>query len=222
VKRGEKRSGTPSKQGGRSSSGELLEFFRAWLANPLTVGAIMPSSTALGAVITSEIDVQSAPIIELGPGTGVFTRAMLAKGVPERQLALLDSDPRFASLLRLQFPAARVVCMNAARLRHVELFEGGVGAVLSGLPLLSMPPRTVAAILEGAFRHIRSGGAFYQFTYGLRCPVNRAILERLGLKAERIGRVLANVPPAFVFRIRRHESHAHRRKVPTPRRRNVS
>jgi phospholipid N-methyltransferase len=94
--------------------------------------------------------------------------------------------------------------MDAARLKSIELFDGEpVGAVVSGLPLLSMPANEVIAILDGAFAHMRADGAFYQFTYGPRCPVRRSVLERLGLKAVRIGGALANMPPASVYRIRK-------------------
>ncbi|MBR0710294.1 SAM-dependent methyltransferase, partial [Bradyrhizobium liaoningense] len=71
------------------------------------------------------------------------------------------------------------------------------------LPLLSMSPRKVIAILTGAFRHMQEGGTLYQFTYGPRCPVPRPILDRLGLKASLVGRTALNIPPASVYRIRR-------------------
>lgn len=94
--------------------------------------------------------------------------------------------------------------MDAARLARANLFDGApVGAVVSGLPLLSMKPRKVVGILAGAFGCVQPGGAFYQFTYGPTCPVPRRVLDRLGLKAVRIGRALANVPPAAVYRISR-------------------
>ncbi|MGH8595611.1 MAG: class I SAM-dependent methyltransferase, partial [Gammaproteobacteria bacterium] len=103
-----------------------------------------------------------------------------------------------------RYPRARVLRMDAAHLKSVELFGGEtVGAVVSGLPLLSMPANEVIAILDGAFAHLRANGAFYQFTYGPRCPVRRSILERLGLKAVRMGGALANMPPAWVYRILR-------------------
>jgi len=187
--------------------GGALRFFRAWLSNPRLVGAILPSSAALGKAITAEITVVSAPVIELGPGTGVFTRAMLGRGVPEHKMALCELEPNFAQRLRLRFPAAQVVCADAARLRAVELFGGErAGAVLSGLPLLNMPADKVAEIVDGAFRHLRPGAAFYQFTYGRHCPVPRVILEQLGLKAVRTRRVIANLPPASVYRISRRQT----------------
>ncbi|MEA2951300.1 MAG: phosphatidylethanolamine/phosphatidyl-N-methylethanolamine N-methyltransferase [Alphaproteobacteria bacterium] len=164
----------------------------------------MPSSSVLADAITAEISPATAPVIELGPGTGVFTQALLARGVLEESLALVEYGSDFARLLQLRFPRARTLWMDAARLKDVELFGGArAGAVVSGLPLLSMSPKKVIAILEGSFGHLRPEGAFYQVTYGPRCPVPRALLDRLGLKATRLGWTLANVPPAAVYRIRR-------------------
>ena len=181
-------------------------FLRAWLRDPRYVGAIASSSRGLAGLITVEISGAFAPVLELGPGTGVFTRALLARGVPEDQLTLVECDAGFARILQSQFPAARVLHLDATRLRGVDLFDGeGVGAVVSGLPLLSMSGRKVMAILDGAFQHMRPGAAFYQFTYGPRCPVRRSMLDRLGLKAKRLGFTLANVPPAAVYRIRRRQ-----------------
>ena len=179
-------------------------FFRSLIADPRRVAAIAPSGPALANAITAEITAVSAPVIELGPGTGVFTRVLLARGVPEDKLALIEYGPDFARMLQSRYPRAHVLRMDATRLRAVELFGGEpVGAVVSGLPLLSLPVNEIFAILDGAFAHMRPDGAFYQFTYGPRCPVRRSILDRLGLKALRIGGALANMPPASVYRIRR-------------------
>ncbi|WP_081688988.1 VTT domain-containing protein [Inquilinus limosus] len=188
----------------RQDAADDFAFFRAWLKAPLRVAAVVPSGRALAAAITAEIGPDSAPVIELGPGTGAFTRALIGRGVPEARLALVEAGPEFAALLRERFPAAQVLCMDAARLGTADPFGGEkAGAVVSGLPVLSMPPKAVIGILDGAFRHLRPDGAFYQFTYGPRCPIPRAILDRLGLKAVRIGRAVANVPPAAVYRITR-------------------
>lgn len=183
---------------------DALAFFRAWVSNPLQVAAISPSGAALANLITHEISADSGPVLELGPGTGVFTRALLARGVRERDLVLVEHSPDFASLLRHRFPAARVHHMDATRLSEVDLFEHSVvGNVVSGLPLLSMKPKKVIAILAGAFGYLRPGGTFYQFTYGPSCPVSRRILDRFDLKAARIGGTLLNAPPASVYRISR-------------------
>lgn len=186
---------------------DALSFFLAWLDNPLRVGALAASSPALADAITAGITPESAPVIELGPGSGVFTHSLIARGIAAHRLALIEQDPIFAARLRLLFPDALVLEMDAARLSDAELFTGErAGAVVSGLPLLLMPPKQVIAILEGAFEHLRPGGVFYQFTYGLRSPVSRAILDRIGLAATRIGATVVNVPPAQVYRIDRRPS----------------
>jgi phospholipid N-methyltransferase len=186
-----------------------LSFFLAWLANPLRVGAIAPSSVALANAITADLTPASAPVIELGPGTGVFTRSIIARGIPEHRLALIEYGADFADKLQRAFPRAYVHRMDATHLQHVELFNGErAGAIVSGIPLLLMPANGVIALLRGAFARLRSDGAFYQFTYGRDVPVPRAILDRLGLEATRIGGTLANFPPASVYRIRGRPSRA--------------
>lgn len=180
-------------------------YLRAWLANPLKFGAVAPSGPALAALMTNEIYPNDGPILELGPGKGVFTRALLERGVPESELILIEQRADFVRLLRERFPAAHVESMDADQLERLAplLQDFGVGAVVSGLPLLSMPPMKVRAILSAAFAQLRTGGAFYQFTYMPRCPVSQTTMRRLGLKAERMGRALRNIPPAAVYRITR-------------------
>ncbi|MEP7456449.1 SAM-dependent methyltransferase [Phyllobacterium sp. SB3] len=182
-------------------------FFRTWISDPFRVAAIAPSSQSLGRLITGEINISHAPVLELGPGTGVFTRALLDRGLQESDLILVEYGAEFSRVLNRRFPNAYILNRDAARLIDFELpVSSGVGAVVSGLPLLSMPPRKVMAILRSAFSHIRAGSSFYQFTYGPRCPVPRPILDRLGLKAIRIGGTVRNLPPASVYRITRRRS----------------
>lgn len=181
-----------------------LSFFLAWFAAPAQVGAVMPSSAALADALTAEVSPASAPVIELGPGTGAVTQALLRRGVPEDRLALVELTAKFARRLEARFPAAHVLNMDATRLRDVELFAGQpAGAVVSGLPLVLMPLWDVMAVLKSAFHHLGPGGCFYQFTYRLGPPVPAAVLARLDLSAQRIGGTLANVPPASVYRIAR-------------------
>lgn len=183
---------------------DILLFLRTGLRKPRSLGAVAPSGRALARLVTSEIAPGGGPVIELGAGTGAVTRALLERGVPEKELALVEADPHFARLLQARFPAARVLAIQAQRLRHVDPFEGGEAAsVISGLPLLSMRRGDVLGVLSGAFYRLRRGGALYQFTYGPRCPVPSAILKRLGLRARRVGWVLNNLPPASVYRIER-------------------
>ncbi|WP_366655924.1 methyltransferase domain-containing protein [Fodinicurvata sp. EGI_FJ10296] len=187
---------------------DYMKFLRSWMANPGAVSAVAPSSNALARLITREIGPAQAPVLELGPGTGVFTRAILARGIHESDLTLVEFGEDFARVLESRFPQARVLRADAGRLAQERAFVGApVGSVISGLPLLSMSPRKIMAILSGAFLYLRPGGSFYQFTYGPRCPVPRRILDRLGLKATFVGRAFRNIPPAAVYRISRRRPH---------------
>ncbi len=193
---------------------DLFRFFWSWTSDPLRVAAIAPSGESLARVMTREIGPSNGPVLELGAGTGVFTRALLAQGVRESDLTLVEYGSDFMRVLQVRFPQARVLWMDASQLGQHKLFpETNVGAVVSGLPLLSMSPRKVMSILNGAFGVMRPTGAFYQFTYGPRCPVPRPILDRLGLKAARVGGTVRNLPPAAVYRITRRQPLGAGRRV---------
>tara|TARA_B100000674_G_scaffold28589_4_gene20043 strand:- start:6386 stop:6892 length:507 start_codon:yes stop_codon:yes gene_type:complete len=158
----------------------------------------------LARLITSEVTAHNTPVLELGPGTGVFTRALLDRGVPQDDLTLIEAGPDFSRLLAERYPKARVLQMDACRLGRQGLFgPGELASAISGLPLLSMKPRQIMGILSGSFEYLREDGAFYQFTYGPRCPVPSAILARLDLQATRIGTTVRNVPPSSVYKIER-------------------
>jgi len=184
----------------------FLLFFRSLALNPRHVGAIAPSGPNLASLITNEIDPACGPVLELGPGTGVFTEALLRRGVKESDLTLIEYGSDFMRLLQRKFPRARVLWMDAAWMVSHRLFEGcSFGAAISGIPLLNLPSRKVTAILQGVFTNLRDGGALYQFTYGMQCPIARSDLDHLGLVATRIGRVYLNVPPASVYKITRRD-----------------
>ena len=119
----------------------LLLFFRALASSPRAVGAVVPSGANLASLITSEITAASGPVLELGPGTGVFTEALLERGVRESDLTLIEYGSDFMRLLQARFPRARVLWMDAAWMASHDLFEHPLGAVVSGLPLLNFAPK---------------------------------------------------------------------------------
>jgi phospholipid N-methyltransferase len=182
---------------------DVLLFLRALAFNPRTVGAITPSGANLASLITSEISAASGPVLELGPGTGVFTEALLERGVRESDLTLIEYGSDFMRLLQARFPKARVLWMDAAWMGSYHLFEQPFGAAVSGLPLLNFAPHKITAILGAVFSKLRDGGSLYQFTYGTQFSVPKALLDELGLQASCMGRVLLNIPPASVYRITR-------------------
>ncbi len=187
------------------ASSDVVPFLKAWLRQPLQVAAVAPSSRALAGLMTRGIGPRTGPVVELGPGTGSFTRALLERGVAEADLVLVESEPDFAALLRERFPRARVVEMDAADLAGIRVVNPSrrAGAVVSGLPVLSMPRDKVAAILAGAFALMGPGGVFRQFTYTLACPIPEPLLRDLGLDSRLVGWTLANMPPARVYGIAR-------------------
>ncbi len=188
--------------GGPVKASAIVLFGREWLKAPLRVGAIAPSGARLAELITRELTPADAPVIELGPGTGAFTRAILSRGIAESELALVERSPAFATHLRRSFPKAMVLEADAGRIDRIAPFgPAGAGAIVCGLPFRSMPKRTVFRIMRSAFRTLRPGGVFYLFTYGHACPIAPEILARLGLRATLVSRTRANLPPARVYRV---------------------
>ncbi len=192
--------GPENRSGSVRSSGL---FFREWMKSPLSIGAIAPSGSDLAAEITQGILAEDEPVIELGPGTGVFTAALLQRGVPAEHIFAVESNSDLAEALSKRFPELRIACDDAEAVAHLMPFDTPASAVLCGLPLLSMSPEKVAGILQASFAVLKPEGRFRLFTYGLRCPVKKGILEQLGLDAQRVAFVPKNLPPASVYHLQR-------------------
>jgi phosphatidylethanolamine/phosphatidyl-N-methylethanolamine N-methyltransferase len=183
---------------------DMFRFFGAWLRAPFRVASVIPSSRSLSALITRHIKPGNGRVLELGPGTGVFTYALLNRGIAERDITLVEYGSEFVPLLRQRFPDANVKHMSACHVGETGHLQDEVyESVISGLPLLTMPPEAVLAILQGCFSRLSEEGGFYQFTYGPKCPVSPALLDGLNLKAEKTGWTWKNFPPAAVYRISR-------------------
>jgi len=170
----------------------------------MQVGAVTPSSDALARAMAREIDSkEEGVIVELGPGTGAVTRALLHHGIAAERLLLVERDPHFCHLLHGRFPDVRVLQGDAGKLGKL-LKDAGVpkvSAVVSSLPLLSLGISLQREILRESFRILDGdGGSFIQFTYGLGSPVHPVLQRRLGLTGQPVARVLWNIPPAVVWR----------------------
>ena len=186
--------------------GERLQdearFLRSWLDNPRAAGAIAPSGPALAKAMATAIDLdRDGPVVELGPGTGPVTEALVAYGVDESRLVLVEFDPDFVALLRERFPRATVIRGDAYALRTTLAGELArpAAAVVSSLPLLNRPEDERVRLLADALALMQPGAPFVQFTYGLLSPVPR---EAGGFTAELSAPVWRNIPPARVWTYR--------------------
>lgn len=176
-------------------------FLGQMLRRPGRIGAVSPSSSALARTMTRDLSPETGAVVELGGGTGKITEAILARGVPEDRLAIFETNPVFADLLRQRFPTAHVLTLDARCITEVPLPD--VGAVISGLPMLAIPGNDQQTILESAFSLMRPDGVFVQFTYGWRTPIETGVREALGLEWTKSRWVLGNLPPAQVYWFRK-------------------
>jgi phosphatidylethanolamine/phosphatidyl-N-methylethanolamine N-methyltransferase len=167
-----------------------MQFIRSWFEKPLRTGAVMPSSKALARTMASYVDPASTgPVIELGPGTGPVTEALVQRGVDPKRLVLVEFNPDFCRLLRARYPAATVVQGDAYRLRRLlaTTVRDRAAAMVSGLPLVTMGL-------------LAPGAPFIQFTYAMVPPIPKALS---GIKAEASDLIWLNLPPARVWVYRR-------------------
>ena len=183
-------------------------FFRRFLGDPKRTGAVAPSSPFLAREMARAVNPRAPGlVIELGPGTGPVTKALIAHGVARERLLLVEYDAHFCRMLGERF-AARVVCGDAYALNETLGQVGEpVAAVVSSLPLLNETPERRRRLLDEAFAMMGPEGVFVQFTYGLKSPIPREDLG--GAYVARCGPpVLRNLPPASVWTYRRPGAQA--------------
>lgn len=195
----------------RDDAAVAWTFFRQWLKAPLTTAAVSPSSKELATEMLKQLPEGTVKVIELGGGTGVFTEALLERGIAPDNLLVFELNESLHLHLTQRFPTAHIVCADAlstARIVEREKFAkpGEVDAVISGLGLLSMSSELQHGILDAAFSVMGPHGRFIQFTYGPTCPVKREVMRELHLSAKRTGFTIWNVPPASVYVITRLKS----------------
>lgn len=176
-------------------------FFRQWLRNPRAMAALSPSGRQLTRAMIAQLPPDAHRVIELGAGTGVFTRALLAHGIRARDLLVVELNEELHGLLQAQFPDARVVHGNACDLVAIAARAGfeHADAAISGLGFLAMPREVQKGILSAVFSVLGPGRPLIQFTYGAFGPIPRDLLDELGLSVRRGGIAPINLPPAFVF-----------------------
>lgn len=180
---------------------EARLFLRQLLTQPKQVSAIAPSSRWLARAMAQGLGPHTGRVVEFGPGTGRLTEGILAAGVAQKDLTLFEMGADFVAHLHLRYPGVTIHHDGAqTAAQHVA---PGVGAVISGLPLLSMPPALRCSIVQAAFDILAPDGVYVQFTYGPKPPLSPEQLAQMGLTVTKGPKVWANLPPARVFHFRR-------------------
>lgn len=181
-------------------------FLAAWVRSPLKIGALTPSSKSLARAMARQVDLsQEGLIIELGAGTGAVTHALVEAQIPAERLLIIERDPRLFSVLHTHFPQLKIVRADAVEL-HQVLEECGVKkvcAIVSSLPLLSMPRGIRQQIETRMATAINGTGSIIQFTYGPTSPIPHDRWRGLRIYGKRRQFVVSNVPPAHVWVYRR-------------------
>ncbi|KMK67551.1 class I SAM-dependent methyltransferase [Puniceibacterium sp. IMCC21224] len=181
--------------------GHFYVFLKQLLRRPQEISALTPSSEKLARAMAHEVPPGSGPVVELGPGTGKITEALLKQDIPAGDLHLIELNTDFVDHLRSRFPQTHVHAAAAQSLGNMGLND--LRAVVSGLPLLSFSTALQREILTAAFAALRPGGVFIQFTYGPQHPLAEEVLRELGLSVTRTARIWGNLPPARVYVYRR-------------------
>ena len=174
-------------------------FIKNWLGNPLKTGAIVPSSTELANEMASFVPLGTdLPVLEIGPGTGVVTQALLDHGVKPEKLVAIEYSADFCTLIRDKFPNIDVINGDGFRVqetlsKHFEK-QPRFAAIVSSLPLLNSPKDNRQELLADVLE-LLDGNPFIQFSYGLRAPV----AAPRGVSVEKTPWITRNIPPARVF-----------------------
>ncbi len=176
-----------------------VQFIRSWLEKPLAIGAVMPSGRMLARSMARHVDPASqGPVVELGPGTGPVTEALVNQGIDPARLMLVEFNPDFCRLLRARYPTATVVQGDAYSLRRLleALVREPAAAVVSSLPLVTKPLKTRLRLLWDALALMAPGAPFVQFTYAMAPPIPTKVA---GITAQGSERIWMNLPPARVW-----------------------
>ncbi len=185
---------------GRPSGGAAL-FFRRWLANPLQMGSVIPSSPALGRHVARLIErADDEVVVELGAGTGAISRLLLANGVPADRLVVVEIVPEMARHLAQGLPGVTVIEGDAFALPEAlpAALHGKVGTAICGIPLVLLPLAQQRRFVD-AVEAVAPGRGFLLYSYCVTSPLPMRALRLMG---RREAWTPLNFPPASVWKYR--------------------
>lgn len=182
---------------------EEMRFFKGWMDKPRAVGSIVPTSSVTARKMASVVDPSSGlPVLELGPGTGVITKAILEAGVKPENLWSIEYSEDFVRHLRRDYPGVNFIQGDAFDLdatlgdKRDTVFD----SVVSGVPLLNFPVPKRVAYVEDLLDRIPVGRPIVQITYG---PVSPVPPGRGNYTVEHFDFILRNIPPSRLWIYRR-------------------
>ena len=178
---------TADKAKGRKAPPAAWVFFQRWLANPLSMGSIVPSSIGLRKLISKHVICGADEIVvEFGGGTGAITRALLEAGIPAAKVWSIEIDPELASFLHQTYPDVNVVhgdCRDTKKFIGDDLV-GKVGTVVVGIPMVLLPLDLQKQIVAAIFSVLPEGRRFILYTYCATSPLD---MKKLGLTIQTNG-----------------------------------
>jgi phospholipid N-methyltransferase len=199
----------PRKEGPKTGR---LVFLREFFRRPGQLGTCFISSKPLARKMVEGLGLERAKtVVELGPGPGPVTEQIVARITRGCRFLAIEQNPELAAVLQQRFPEVRVAVNDAANLEALCAREGlpvgGVDCVVSGIPFLLLDAPAQRRILAAVVRVLKPGGLMSQVTYGAEGVIPKArrfrhVLESFFPEVRRQGPVLANVPPAFVYKCR--------------------
>lgn len=175
------------------------KFLRSWLERPLVTGAVTPSGRMLARTMASYVDPRMpGPVIELGPGTGPVTDALIRRGIAQDRLVLVEYNPAFCQLLKRRFPKATIIQGDAYDIRETlgEILTEPAAATVSSLPLFTKPMEQRLSLLTTAQDVMHPNAPFIQFTYAVVPPLPARSKHYTAWGSNR---VWLNLPPARVW-----------------------
>lgn len=176
------------------------KFLKTFFKERKQVGAVAPSSRFLVKKMCNKVDFdKSKVIIELGPGTGVFTKEILSRASADSKIFIFELNQDFCKILETKFQDDRIVLINGSAEEMASVLKThGVekaDAIISSLPLTVIPEPIKSNILKASYQILKSKGVYVQYQYSLNA---KKLIEnhfgKLNLKFS-----LINIPPAFIY-----------------------
>ncbi|MBY2914112.1 phospholipid N-methyltransferase PmtA [Rhizobium leguminosarum] len=176
-----------------------IRFFRGMMQGPKTVGSIVPTSSITAKRMASVVDIYSGlPVLELGPGTGAITKAILGRGVRPENLVAIEYSTDFHKHLQRTYPGVHFINGDAFDLQSTLGNFSGLtfDSVVSGIPLLNFPMAKRISLLESLLDRLPAGRPMVQISYGAISPI-AANPDRYHI--QHFDFVMRNIPPAQLW-----------------------